>query len=144
MRVKERIYLFLLSPITCNCIQDVEFLGGSKLGHDLKDLTNLPISNSIHLPINLDHWAGGLHSGYCFGNVSRSQKVLNTTLYTASLSASHFVPVESKEAVAAVKDITNSTKSLLDLDAFIILSASSDEMFYLMAQIESLSPPRGS
>ncbi len=37
--------------------------------------------------MSLDHCAGGLHSGYCLGKVSLSQKVWKVTLYTASVSA---------------------------------------------------------
>ena len=43
-----------------------------------------------HSPIILDHCAGGLHSGYCLGNLSRSQKVLNVTL---SNNDAEFLPL---------------------------------------------------
>ena len=36
------------------------------------------------LPMSFDHCAGGLHSGYCLGNFSLSQKVLNVTWYTTN------------------------------------------------------------
>lgn len=34
-----------------------------------------------YAPTTLDHWAGGLHSGYCLGNSFLLQFVRNITLY---------------------------------------------------------------
>ena len=32
------------------------------------------------------HWAGGLHCGYCLGNLSSAHSVRSARLYTASMS----------------------------------------------------------
>ena len=47
------------------------------------------------LPMSFDHCAGGLHSGYCLGNFSLSQKVLNVTWYTTNFVDWHFMELAS-------------------------------------------------
>ena len=45
--------------------------------------------------MSFDHCAGGLHSGYCLGNFSLSQKVLNVIWYTTNFVDWHFMELAS-------------------------------------------------
>ena len=42
------------------------------------------------IPISLDHWAGGLHCGYCLGNVWGDHMVVRVRSYTASRWGGHW------------------------------------------------------
>ena len=63
------------------------------------------------LPMSFDHCAGGLHSGYCLGNFSLSQKVLNVTWYTTNFVDWHFMELASLLTLAINKKLVIAQKS---------------------------------
>jgi len=64
-----------------------------------------------HSPTTLDHCAGGRNSGYCLGNVSRSQKVVIVTLYEAKRPGRQEVP---STALSEAVNRANVTRSILE------------------------------
>lgn len=109
-------------------------------GDDIMENKNR-LENSIwrtNLPITLDHWAGGRHSGYCFGNNVRDQWVASVTLYTINLSGSQwkgFFSFEENEGdlfpdrglamvklTTSIKNTRNVSTELVVLTTYHILS----------------------
>ena len=61
--------------------------------------------------MSFDHCAGGLHSGYCLGNFSLSQKVLNVTWYTTNFVDWHFMELASLLTLAINRKLVITQKS---------------------------------